>query len=509
MTTKNSTVGLLGHPKGLYLLANLEVWEQFSYYGLLGLLSIYLISPVAEGGFGWSTGSALRLVGLYGGMAYFVAIAGGWLADRHIGSSNAMYYGAIIITLGHLSMLGPFLGPAVIDTIYNISTREVFAHTGMELGQLRLQAVHIQAATEYFTQLYPSLGKEQLASLLQALQLSCLIITGSFYAALLLIIIGTGLLKPNIAVVVGSLYENERHRRDSGFTLFYMGISFGGMLSGLIAGTLGEKVGWHWGFMSAGIGMLFGLTVFIAKKDSWLGKAGQAGQSANAGWIKILKGLGEEHRQCIYGVILLAIFATIFWGLFMQVTGLLVVYTYEHVDRIVFGFEVPAPWIVSANSFFLVIFGPALQYIWQYLANRDKEPSVAVKFAYGLALIAIGYLLLGLVEFSNQSSPQAVNIFWPLLAVAIMTIGELSLWVTGLSLVSRFGVLGLGGMMMGLWYLTFAIGGFISGELGALSERFSPQELFLAFSLLAVVASVMLFSLRHRVTALIQELMSL
>lgn len=512
-TKKSIPVGPLGHPKGLYLLANLEVWEQFSYYGLLGLLSIYLISPVSNGGFGWTAGSALRLVGLYGGLAYFVAIAGGWLADRHTGSRKAIYYGAVIITLGHLAMLGPFLGPSIVDSLYGISTRDVFARVGMELGQFSLQQTHLLKASQYITQIYPSLSENQLTEYIGALQFSCFIITASFYSALALIIIGTGLLKPNIAVVVGSLYEQSGHMRDSGFTLFYMGISLGGLLSGLVAGTLGEKIGWHWGFMSAGIGMLFGLLVFISKQSDYLDEAGKQavniGASDNKGWISILKGLEKSHHRSIYGVITLGIFAAIFWGLFMQVTGLLVVYAYEHVDRVIAGFEIPAPWIVSVNSFFLIIFGPALQFLWKQLGTRGAEPGVVMKFAYGLLSVSIAYLLLGIVEFAKPSASQAVSIFWPVCSVAIMTLGELALWVTGLSLVSRFGSIGLGGLMMGLWYLTFALGGFISGELGALSDRFQPHQLFLTFAFIAAVATGALFILRHRITMLIDGLIRL
>ena len=195
-----------GHPKGLMTLFFTEMWERMSYYGMRGLLVLYMTIGVAGNpGMEWSNVQANAIYGIYAGMVYFLAVPGGWLADNLLGYQRAVMIGALIITLGHFTLAIPL---------------------------------------------------EQ-----------------TFILGLVFVAVGTGLLKPNISTIVGQLYQSNDSRRDAGYTIFYMSINIGSMLGFFVCGWLGEKIGWHWGFGAAGIGMLAGVIQFIYFKK-FLGSAG-------------------------------------------------------------------------------------------------------------------------------------------------------------------------------------------------------------------------------------------
>jgi len=198
-----------GHPKGLATLFTTEMWERFSYYGLRPLLVLFMSAALLDGGFGFTRGQASAIVGIYGAFVYLMSLPGGWVADRWLGLRRAIFFGAVLIALGHLSIgLSAFAGKV------------------------------------------------------------------PFFAGLVLIVLGTGLLKPNISAIVGDLYPEGGARRDAGFSIFYMGINFGAFFGQLITGFLGESVGWHWGFSAAGIGMLFGLAIYWFTAGKTLGPIG-------------------------------------------------------------------------------------------------------------------------------------------------------------------------------------------------------------------------------------------
>src|SRR5215210_5527054 len=202
-----------GHPRGLATLFFTEMWERFSFYGLRPLLVFFMAAALAEGGFGFDRGQASAIVGIYGSLVYVASLPGGWVADRLLGLQRAIFVGACLITSGHLSIgLSGLAGPGG--------------------GKL------------------------------------------PFFLGLVLIVLGTGLLKPNISAIVGDLYPEGGSRRDAGFSIYYMGINTGAFAGQLITGILGEKVGWHWGFGAAGVGMLAGLITFMFRARPTLGEIG-------------------------------------------------------------------------------------------------------------------------------------------------------------------------------------------------------------------------------------------
>ncbi len=219
------------HPKGLWVLFITEMWERFSYYGMRALLVLYLVSKIdaKNPGLGWSEQSAGELYGLYTALVYLTPVAGGWIADKFLGTHRSMLTGGWIIALGH----------------FTLALSELFGVGG---------------AAE-----------------------------ATFMLGLIFIIIGTGFFKPCVSVMVGQLYGENDPRRDSAFTIFYMGINVGAFMSGLIAGTLGEKVGWHWGFGSAGVGMVLGLIVYQFLRPKYLQGIGLSPKEAATS-----KDLGQE-----------------------------------------------------------------------------------------------------------------------------------------------------------------------------------------------------------------------
>ena len=195
------------HPKGLFTLFFTEMWERMSYYGMRGILVLFMTAAITEGGLEIDAVSASAIYGIYSASVYLVALIGGWLADRHIGQQSAILYGGFIIMIGHF----------------------LLAFTNLQ----------------------------------------------TFYLGLIFVVLGTGLLKPNISAIVGGLYENDIDKKESGFTIFYMAINIGSVLGFFICGFLGENIGWHYGFGAAGIGMAFGLVQFVLTRKN-LGKIGLA-----------------------------------------------------------------------------------------------------------------------------------------------------------------------------------------------------------------------------------------
>ena len=228
------------HPKGLYTLFFTEMWERMSYYGMRGILVLFMTATILEGGLEIDAVSASAIYGIYSACVYLVALIGGWLADRHIGQQKAILYGGIVIMLGHF----------------------LLAFTNLQ----------------------------------------------TFYLGLIFVVLGTGLLKPNISAIVGGLYEDDIEKKQSGFTIFYMSINIGSVLGFFICGYLGENVGWHYGFAAAGVGMALGLIQFLLTRKN-LGSIGSAPSV-------ILNKDTKAKELKIFNFLMVSFFIFIFLGLF-------------------------------------------------------------------------------------------------------------------------------------------------------------------------------------------------
>jgi POT family proton-dependent oligopeptide transporter len=338
----------------------------------------------------------------------------------------------------------------------------------------------------------------------------------TFFLGLIFVVLGTGLLKGNISTIVGQLYDGQDDRRDSGYTIFYMSINIGSTLGFLICSYLGEKIGWHWGFGAAGIGMTFGVIQYI-KHRHLLGDAGMypnemsdekrkkytnylkvslvamfmvigaglfgfividprffAEQFAYfltivAGlyfiYLFLFAGLNASERKNLILLFLLFIGAAAFWSGFDQSAGSLNIFARDYTDLSVAGYKIPVGWLQFANPIIVVLFAPIFAGIWAQLARKNLDPSLPFKFAIGLLFMALSFFVMIIaVNLAIESSP--VGMQWLLLTYLFQTWGELALSPIGLSAFSRYGPKRYMGQMFGLWFLASAIGGVLAGLLG-------------------------------------------
>ena len=475
-----------GHPVGLSTLFFTEMWERFSYYGIRPLLVLFMTAALLDGGFGFDRQTASAIVGIYAACVYLASLPGGWIADRWLGLRRAIWYGGVLIALGHLS----------------IALSAFMAH-------------------------------------------------GAFFMGLILIVAGTGLLKPNISAIVGDLYPEGGARRDAGFSIFYMGINVGALIAPLITGYLGERVGWHYGFGAAGIGMVIGLITFKLRAGSTLGDIGGQPSSSPAeqqkvrniviGFVGIiavvilmamtgvftinapavaarmrdvmlvmaiayflylflLAGLTGDEKKRVAVIVVLFIFATIFWAAFEQAPTSLNLFAQDFTDRVMFGWEVPTLWLQSVNSLFVIAFAPVFAWAWVALARRNMSPSSPAKFTFGLVFAGLGFLVMVAAANKVIESGGAVKVsmMWLTVSYFLQTLGELSLSPVGLSSMTKLAPRKFVGQMMGVWFMAAALGNLIAGivgghvdpenlnEMPALFQR-TALSLFIAAAVLAAL----------------------
>ena len=370
----------------------------------------------------------------------------------------------------------------------------------------------------------------------------------TFFLGLIFVVLGTGLLKGNISTIVGQLYEGQDDKRDSGYTIFYMSINIGSTLGFLICSYLGEKIGWHWGFGAAGIGMTFGVIQYI-KHRHLLGDAGMhpnemsdnkrkkltnylkvslvgmfmvigagllgfftidprffAEQFAYfltiiAGlyfiYLFLFAGLNATERKNLILLFLLFIGAAAFWSGFDQSAGSLNIFARDYTDLSIAGYKIPVGWLQFANPVIVVLFAPIFAGIWAQLARKNLDPSLPIKFAIGLLFMALSFLVMIVaVNIAIEASP--VGMQWLLLTYLFQTWGELALSPIGLSAFSRYGPKRYMGQMFGLWFLASAIGGVLAGLLGGEAldgglETISPVfEFMIQYYLVIAVALIAL-----------------
>ena len=371
----------------------------------------------------------------------------------------------------------------------------------------------------------------------------------TFFLGLIFVVLGTGLLKGNISTIVGQLYEGQDEKRDSGYTIFYMSINIGSTLGFLICSYLGEKIGWHWGFGAAGIGMTFGVIQYI-KHRHLLGDAGMlpnempdekrkkftnylkisligmfmvigaglfgfftidprffAEQFAYfltiiAGlyfvYLFLFAGLNDSERKNLIFLFLLFIGAAAFWSGFDQSAGSLNIFARDYTDLSIAGYEIPVGWLQFANPVIVVLFAPIFAGIWAQLARKNLDPSLPIKFAIGLLFMALSFIvMIFAVKIALESSP--VGMQWLLLTYLFQTWGELALSPIGLSAFSRYGPKRYMGQMFGLWFLASAIGGVLAGLLGGEAldgglETISPVFEFMIQYYLAIAVALIALS---------------
>ena len=504
---------ILGHPRGLVILFLTEMWERFSYYGMRGLLIIYLTQH-----FLMSDESSSVLYGAYGALVYVMTIIGGSLADRYLGARKAVTFGAILLTFGHFGMA--FEGEGSRQLISHGDKQYEIVLDGRG-GDARQQIVtDLGSSYVSFTETSMDIAEPQAVGLASSIDRSEFTISveteetylNILYLSLALIIAGVGFLKANISTIVGSLYGFGDARRDSGFTIFYMGINIGAFLASLSCGYLGIVHGWKYGFGLAGAGMLLGLVIFLSCQ-SWLdGKAEPPSieklkqkvfLGINVEWLCYSVGLviiavsmllvmnadlvggilgpigilmflwlvshaftqlqGDE-RSRMLAAIYFVLAQIPFWALFEQAGSSLNLFTARLVDREIMGWSVPGPVFQSLNAGFIFLFAPIMAWLWVWLARRQLNPSTPVKFALGVAMAGLGFLVL-VAGMQGTGAVGLTPVIFIFLIYWIHTMGELMVSPVGLSAVTKLAPAKIVGMTMGAWFLYSGLSNYLAGAI--------------------------------------------
>ncbi|MBL9036894.1 MAG: peptide MFS transporter [Archangium sp.] len=318
----------------------------------------------------------------------------------------------------------------------------------------------------------------------------------AFFAALGFLIFGNGFFKPNISTMVGGLYRPGDARRDGAFTIFYMGINAGAFLGGAVSGTLGEKVGWHWGFAAAGVGMALGLACFVPFAKRFLGDVGLAPKPRVADEMPADSAPLTSHElQRLAVIFILSLFVMVFWAAFEQAGGLFNIYTNEKVDRMLGGFEVPASWFQNLNPVFIVLLGPVFSAIWTGLAKRGKDLSIPMKIAVGILFASSGFgVMLGAAAVTATGAKASM--LWLVATYFLHTVGELCLSPVMLSMVTKLAPKKYAALMMGTMFLVAnACGNYLAGFIGGFADELGEYQLFTGIAVVTAVTAVGLMGL--------------
>jgi len=491
----------LGHPKGLFILFFTEMWERFSYYGMRGLLKLYMVNYLfvtlrqsmqgktfdATGDpgsvWGWSfiksllpavdpaqlkatvaeRATALMAVVDSTGAALYTPE----VAQRIATETSAVQTSASVIYGWYTGLvyLTPLLGGYLADR-YLGQKKSVFIGGGlMAIGQFLLWG------TESF-----------------------------FFIALMILILGNGFFKPNISTQVGSLYPAGDPRRDGAFTIFYMGINLGAFICNLICGTLAAFYGWRWGFFAAGVGMCIGLVVQMLGRrylapdtlQERLKAGAEASAKANAPAAPKAPAhepLTKNERQRVWALIILCAINVVFWAVYEQQGNTMQTWADEKtVWPVIFGFQVPSTWFQSVNPFFIFLLAPFLDWFWLWQNKRGKEPTSVAKMAIGSLILGLSFIVM-IVGVRVVGGGQG-SWFWPVFCTFLLTFGELYLSPVGLSLVTKVSPRRIVSMMMGMWFLSSFGGNILSGYIGQLYTILAKDVFFLILLVLGCGAGI-------------------
>ncbi len=428
---------LFGHPIGLYVLFFTELWERFSYYGMRALLVLFLTASMTSDnpGWGWTESDAISLYKWYTTLVYLAAIPGGIIADRFLGQKKTVMLGGLLLCIGH--------GVLAINTPW------------------------------------------------------------AFYTGLGFIIAGVGGLKPNISTMVGGLYKQGDDRRDKGFTIFYIGINIGAFLAGIIIGQLGEKINWHYGFGLAGIGMFIGQAIYIWGQKYLKGTGNFIGAKEATPEEKaaINRPLTNIEKDRIKVMLLSFLIVIVFWGAFEQAGGLMNLYTKSKTDRIfseaipfIGGWEVPASYFQSVNSFFIFTLGMLVAGFWYKRNHKGKESSSLFKMATGLIIMGLGFVFMSFAS-SQYETTGTSGMYWLILAYLFHTVGELSTSPVSLSFITKLAPVKYASLMMGAYFAATGLGNFVAGTIGEQIKNFSEFQLFTGITVFCVLFGLLIIAL--------------
>lgn len=477
ITPADQAIAESGHPKGLYVLFATEFWERFSYYGMRAIFVLFMTNKLL-----FDKAYASNIYGSYTGLVYLTPLIGGYVADRYWGNRKSIFVGGILMALGQFFLFGS------ASLAGNSTTAITLLWTGLAF-----------------------------------------------------LIFGNGFFKPNISTMVGQLYpEGSNSRKDSAYTLFYMGINAGAFVAPLVCGYLGENVDFKWGFLAAGIGMLISLVIFYYTKDKYVvshsgealgvapnkskdtsvSETGETGFSNTQIVILIAsiiaaicliyfvfkvdfwgsaiygmtlclpfailtdRSLNKTERDRLWVIVIIMIFVIFFWMCFEQAGASLTFFADEQTDRTIFGWEMPASYFQSFNAGFIVLLAPIFATLWGRLARKGLEPPAPMKQSIGLGLLAAGFLFIAMGTTGDPAIK--VSILWLTGLYFLHTVGELFLSPIGLSMVNKLTPGRFTSLMMGIWFMAIATGNKLAGTMSSLypdPKSTEPPPVFLGITI--------------------------
>ena len=514
----------LGHPRGLVILFFAEMWERFSYYGMRGLLILYLTWH-----FLFESDWSLTLYGAYVALVYLGPLLGGYLADKFIGFKKAVTYGAILLVIGHalMGIHGPKTEESIVidGTSYELSRAE-YDESKTRTIEIDGQQIVLtgfeqpEIGSDIRTISY-ELNGETISAEGQVVREQSALHVQILFLALAFIVAGVGFLKPNISTCVGALYEENDRRRDAGFTIYYMGINLGSFLAGILCAIAAAQLGWWAGFGLAAIGMLAGLVVFVFGQ-SWLEGTAEPPKDVDlktpvfaglnreilvylaglgfvfvsylllqiAGYMSLamhgvfaltttgiviymLTKLDPVARDKMTGLLILCVSSVLFWALFDQGPSSLNLFAASHVTNEIGGWTFPAPVLQSANPLFIIIFAPIVAALWTFLGKRNAEPNAFFKFGLAMVQIGAGFFVLNLgIAGAEQGADGTIKIsvIFIVLMYLLHTTGEVFLSPVGLSAVTKLSVKTIVGFMMGFWFLASSYANVIAAQVAKATQ---------------------------------------
>jgi POT family proton-dependent oligopeptide transporter len=476
---------LFGQPRGLFTLFLTEMWERFTYYGMRAVLILFMVAPTSRGGLGIEDKTAAAIYGMYIGGTYLFGLFGGWVSDRLLGAQRAVVSGGVLIIAG--------------DVMLTFGSTELF------------------------------------------------------FLGLLIITVGVGLLKPNASGMVAALYPEGGARRDAGFSVFYMGINLGGFIGPLLVAWFADRFGWRWGFGLPAVGMAIGVAQFLQTRR-YLGAAGRSAAdhnrsswfaalgllsalallvvltmsgllkvnavtlAASLSWAMLALGVvyftyllffaglkGVERGRVLVMIALVAASAT-FWAGYEQTGASMNLFAERYTDRHILGWDMPAGVLQSVNPFFVIVLAPVFAAIWIALGKRGRDFNAAAKFGVGLISLGLGFLVMYFGSL-HVLAGQTVLPTWLILTYLLHTTGELCLSPVGLSYMSKLAPPRFVGQVMGMWFLSMALGSNLAGQLTGqydASHLESLPALFMNIFWYCLIAGAVMLAL----TPLVRRLMA-
>ena len=460
-----------GHPKGLYLLFVTEMAERFSYYGMRAVFTLYMVAAL------FTVESASEIYGYYTGLVYLTPLLGGYIADRYWGNRRSIIVGGMLMALGQFLMF--------------------------------LSASFVQPAIKEAEGMIDPTVNNQLAII-------CMM------GGLFFLILGNGFFKPNISTMVGSLYRPDDQRKDSAFTIFYMGINVGATLGpltcGIFEGDYLNPMRFKWAFLCACIAMLAPTLIFYLLKNKYLMdyEGNAIGTRPKLQEKTERQQLTRKEKQHIVVIFIIAAFVIFFWAAYEQAGVSLTYFADQQTDRHIFGWEMPTSYFQSFPAIFVVLLAPFMNLAWEVLRRFGHEPSSVMKQAIGLAFLSIGYMLIAF-GVKDLGPNVKVSMLWLTGLYFIHTLGELSLSPIGLSLVSKLSPKHLASLMMGIWFMSTAISNMLAGQLATLYpdgsskslcgiiEIASLHDFFMMFVVLSGVAAIALACISPLLNRMMRE----